>query len=456
MKERKEQREKRSPSYFFHFSFVNKLSYESLKYFIGEINMQKKIGALRMRALGIAVLVTACTFGFAACGDGNDPGGTAPIIPTNPTITSAPKITTATLKGGTVDKVYSYTLTASGDAPITWSLDGGTTLPAGLVLAAATGVIAGTPKTAGTTTFTVKAANADKHDTKVLSITITKIFSDSDTDFEMAWMNSGTFTMGSPTSEEYRETNETQHSVTLTKGFYMGIYPVTQAQYEAVMESNPSAHRVGGSRVSYLGGITDTTNFPVDTITWYNALVFCNKLSMLEGLAPAYSIKNSTDPADWGSVPGSSNSDWYAALFDENSTGYRLPTDAQWEYACRAGTTTAFNTGNTISDNTGWYSANSGNRTHSVGEKPANAWGLYDMHGNVEEWCWDRYDHNYGGEAGASATDPTGADSGGNRVARGGSWYASWTFHRSAYRDSTPPYYATNNTYGLRIVRPAE
>jgi formylglycine-generating enzyme required for sulfatase activity len=259
----------------------------------------------------------------------------------------------------------------------------------------------------------------------------------------MVWISAGTFTMGSPTTEANRSDNETQHSVTLTQGFYMGKYQVTQAQYQAVMGSNPSGVK---GRVP---PETNTANRPVEMVSWYDALVFCNKLSMQEGLSPAYRINGSTDPAAWGTVPTSSNSTWNAVTIVAGSDGYRLPTEAQWEYACRAGTATAYNTGETISDNTGWYSSNSGSRTHTVGEKPANAWGLYDMHGNVYEWCWDWY----GTYASGAQTDPTGAVSGSYRVIRGGSWYYGGQYLRSAYRNY---YYPDGRSgfIGFRLVCP--
>jgi formylglycine-generating enzyme required for sulfatase activity len=152
---------------------------------------------------------------------------------------------------------------------------------------------------------------------------------------------------------------------------------------------------------------------------------------------------------EWGAVPTGENATWDAVIVVLGSKGYRLPTEAQWEYACRAGTTTAYNTGDIISDNTGWYSVNSGNKTHEVGLKPANAWGLYDMHGNVWEWCWD-YHGSYGSE---SQTDPSGPVSGSYRVLRGGSWYPSDPDLRSAYRNVYPPSHRYSR-FGFRLVRP--
>lgn len=254
----------------------------------------------------------------------------------------------------------------------------------------------------------------------------------------------GTFTMGSPETEANRYSNETQHSVTLS-AFYMGKYEITQEQYFAVMGTNPSSFTSGAADGETQG------KRPVERVSWYDVLIFCNKLSMMEGLTPAYSISGSPNYQDWGAVPTSDDATWDAVECNWNANGYRLPTEAEWEYACRAGTTTAYNTGDTISDNTGWYIKNSSSKTHEVGKKSANASGLYDMHGNVWEWCWDWHD-DYSGNA---ETNPRGASSGTRRVLRGGSWFddAGSVYLRSAFRNCGSPtawYYAL----GFRLVRP--
>jgi len=218
----------------------------------------------------------------------------------------------------------------------------------------------------------------------------------------MVRINGGTFTMGSPANEPDRRDNEVQHPVTVSS-FYMGKYEVTQKEYQEVMGTNPSQFK--------------GDNLPVENVSWFDAVEYCNKRSQQEGLTPAYTINGT-------------NVTW-----NRNANGYRLPTEAEWEYTCRAGTTTAYNTGASITDNTGWYSANSGDTTHPVGQKPANAWGLYDMHGNVWKWCWDWF----GNYASGAQTDPVGASSGSDRVRRGGSWGNTAQYARSAYRNYNSP-----------------
>jgi formylglycine-generating enzyme required for sulfatase activity len=219
-----------------------------------------------------------------------------------------------------------------------------------------------------------------------------------------------------------------QHRVTVGS-FYMGKYEVTQKEYQALMGRNPSEFK--------------GDNLPVEHVSWYDAVNYCNARSRSEGLTPAYTVAG-TD-----------------VTWNRSANGYRLPTEAEWEYACRAGTTTPFSTGNNITTNQANYNGNipyNGNakgtyrkKTTPVGTFTSNPWGLYDMHGNVWEWCWDWYDV-YGTSA---QTDPVGASSGSTRVFRGGGWNNGGWIQRSAVRgtDDTP---STRNSYlGFRLVRPS-
>jgi formylglycine-generating enzyme required for sulfatase activity len=242
----------------------------------------------------------------------------------------------------------------------------------------------------------------------------------------MVRINGGSFLMGSPGNEPERRGDEIQHQVTVSS-FSMGKYEVTQAEYQAVMGTNPSHFR-GDNR-------------PVEMVSWFNAIEYCNKLSQREGLTPAYTVNGE-------------NVTW-----NQSANGYRLPTDAEWEYACRAGTTTPFSTGNNITTDQanydGDYPYNNNpkgedrGRTVPVGSFAPNPWGLYDMHGNVFEWCWDWY----GAYAAEAQTDPVDASSGSNRVIRGGYWYYGASLARSVYRLYNYPY-ARLYGIGFRLVRP--
>jgi len=239
--------------------------------------------------------------------------------------------------------------------------------------------------------------------------------------------------MGSPATEPSREDREgPQHQVTVSS-FYMGKYEVTQREWYDVMGTSVRQQRDKADKPWSI--YDEGNNYPMYYVNWFEAVEYCNKRSQREGLTPAYTISGSGDNR--------------TVTWNRNAAGYRLPTEAEWEYACRAGTTTAYNTGASISNDTGWYYANSGYTTHPVGQKPANRWGLHDMHGNVWEWCWDWY----GSYSSGAQTDPTGASSGPFRVLRGGSWSNSAESVRSALRDSSYPDYRSFYI-GFRLVRP--
>jgi formylglycine-generating enzyme required for sulfatase activity len=245
----------------------------------------------------------------------------------------------------------------------------------------------------------------------------------------------GEFLMGSPDDDKDAYDNEKpQHRVQITRPFYLGVYEVTQAQYEAVRGNNHPSYfsAAGGGKDKVAGQSTD--RHPVENVSWLSAVRFCNKLSELEGVKPFYQIVGEAV-----SVP-----DW-------KGPGYRLPTEAEWEYACRAGSTTRYSFGDdpaSLGDH-GWFDGNSGSMTHPVGQKTANGFGLHDMHGNVWEWCWDGYGGKYYVES--PADDPAGVLGASGRVFRGGRWYDSPRLCRSASRNWSGPGYRYN-FLGFRLA----
>ncbi len=247
----------------------------------------------------------------------------------------------------------------------------------------------------------------------------------------------GTFTMGSPEDEPGHWIREIQRQVTLTRTFYIGIHEVTQAEWQSTMGWNNS-YSIGRDK-------------PVELVTWFDAVIYCNRRSDEEGLTRAYTI---SDTVFAGRHARSANVTW-----DQSADGFRLPTSAEWEYACRAGAGTAFANGPLIHsrcepldpnlDQMGWYCGNAGRWLHPVGLKSPNTWGLYDMHGGVKEWCWDYTSRESDSEP---VTDPTGPESGIGRILRGGSYLCSPIGCRSAFLGGQSPG-AGAGGYGLRLVR---
>src|SRR4051794_21666243 len=241
------------------------------------------------------------------------------------------------------------------------------------------------------------------------------------TGIEMVLIPAGAFIMGSDTGDD---DEKPAHQVAIA-GFYMDRYEVTQKAYEALMGSNSSKFK--------------DPQKPVERASWLSAIKYCNMRSMKEGLKPCYNLTT--------------------AECDFAANGYRLPTEAEWEYACRAGTTGDHSFGDKPAElpANAWLKTNSNQSTHPVGQKPANPWGLYDMYGNVAEWCNDRYgDKEYAAKAG---DNPRGPADGNERVLRGGSWRGAADRCRSSARASESPGLADvcfgYEAYGFRCVRSA-
>jgi formylglycine-generating enzyme required for sulfatase activity len=225
----------------------------------------------------------------------------------------------------------------------------------------------------------------------------------------------GKFKMGSPAGEVGRRNEELQHEVEITRAYYLGVFHVTQAQYQKIMGTNPSCFAATGSRKESVGGLK-TADFPVEAVCWKDAVAFCAKLS---------------------------------ATGAERKAGrvYRLPTEAEWEYACRAGTTTPFHFGKSASSTQANFDGNkpygdgkkgpSLNRTSKVGSYKPNAWGLYDMHGNVWQFCSDWHDANY--YRASPKKDPKGPATGSNVVVRGAGYLYEADWCRSAFRLGVGP-----------------
>jgi len=234
----------------------------------------------------------------------------------------------------------------------------------------------------------------------------------------------GEFFMGSADDAIEAENQEKpSHRVRISKPFYLGVCEVTQGQYEAVMGNNPSHFSANGGGNGRVAG-QSTDDFPVENVSWLDAIQFSNKLSEKEGKQPFYQIDGK-----------------HIRVPDWNGQGYRLPTEAEWEYACRANASTP--TRFSFGDNAlelgvyGWFDGNSDSRTHPVNQKRPNGFGLYDMHGNVWEWCWDWHLGEYYNQS--SADNPTGPAGASDRVVRGGSWSREPRDCRSAYRNRGAP-----------------
>jgi sulfatase modifying factor 1 len=230
----------------------------------------------------------------------------------------------------------------------------------------------------------------------------------------------GTFLMGSSPQEVAILLDEKpQHGVKIGRPFYLGVYEVTQHEYEQIMNVNPSKFRYSDS-------------LPVEQVSWFDAVIFCNKLSEREGRKPYYRIEGEK----LGVLGGN---------------GFRLPSEAEWEYACRAGTKTPFpfNANDTEIGNYAWFDGNSGKKTHPVGKKQPNRFGLHDMMGNVWEWCVDGYDVDY--YKNSPVTDPTGPARTDLRVIRGSAWMVDAVLVRSAYRNRSRPSDRTDHI-GFRVA----
>ncbi|MBN2790204.1 MAG: SUMF1/EgtB/PvdO family nonheme iron enzyme [Candidatus Delongbacteria bacterium] len=362
---------------------------------------------------------------FTSCSDdsSSEPGNKAPVITS---IVSNP----ATVELG---QTATVTCTAS-DADVdvltySWNNTGGTISGSG------SSITWTAPDTVGN--YSVTCEVSDGEDSVNDGVNISTF--ETAIPGAMVSVTGGTFTMTDPSKQTY---------VTVTvSDFSIGKYEVTQKEWVDLMGSNPASYDPTNNI-----GVGD--NNPVFHIGWFDILVFCNQKSMADSLTPCYSINGSTDPDNWGVRPIYSSDPtfaaWNAVICDWDATGYRMPTEAEWEFAARGGvnwTDDYTYSGSNIIGDVAWYNDNSGSELHIIGTKLPNQLGIYDMTGNLYEYCWDWY-----AAYTDNATDPTGAPTGDMRIVRGGSWMSipENCVVNGRYRE----YPNTNYDYnGFRLVK---
>lgn len=397
----------------------------------------KKLSKLIVLALSAALCFTACQTETSS----TDPTETPAVTPQK--TAGSINYATTSVEKTTAAEAFTNTLINTGDGTVSYASSKTDVAEVNTK----TGLV--TIKGAGETTITATVADSDTYTyaTKTASYTLT--VTQAVTIPEGFVKVLGTTITGSETWTPTSSVFVSGRSLTIPD-LYACDHEVTRGEFKALMGEDPSTADAYDKDGNKLTG-DDVLKNPVNYVNWYAAIAYCNKLSVKEGLTPAYTVSGISDWENlaYSSIPTSSNDTWNAATCNFEASGYRLPTEAEWEWLARGGENYTY-TGSDTVDDVAWYTSNTNDTgSRDVKTKAANGYGLYDMSGNVWEWCWDWYGSI------SSTTGASGASSGYVRVPRGGSWCSNAYRCEVAYRYNNTPYDRYEN-YGFRLVRSAQ
>ena len=396
----------------------------------------KKLFKLAALALSAALCFTACQTETSS----PEPTET-PVVTPQKTAGSISYATTSVEKT-TADEAFTNALNKTGDGTVTYA----SSKTDVATVNATTGEV--TIVGAGASTITATVADSDTYTyaTKTASYTLT--VTQAVTIPEGFVEVKGTTITGSESWTPSSSVFVSGRSLTIPD-LYVCDHEVTRGEYKTLMGTDPSTADAYDKDGNELTG-DDVLNNPVNYVNWYAAIAYCNKLSIKEGLDCAYTVSGITDWENlaYSSIPTSFDDTWNAATCDFNANGYRLPTEAEWEWLARGGENYTYAGSDTVGE-VAWYTDNTSDTgSRDVKTKAANGYGLYDMSGNVYEWCWDWYES----ESISSSTGASGASSGNYRVQRGGSLFDNANYCEVAGRNNYLPY-GRSKYYGFRLVR---